>query len=92
MFGRHKKAMLEAGACRGSGYTSRAVNGVISGRSSYVHHMKYLLVVLVLAAIVGAEVFHALADDSAPGSTICTASEGTAEAARDRLLMHLKSH
>ena len=54
--------------------------------------MKYLLVALLLAAIAGAEFFHELASDDAPGAMACMAPEGKAAAIRDALLAHLKSH
>jgi len=54
--------------------------------------MKYLLVVLFLASIASLEFFHVLSSDHAPGAAACMAPEGIADAIRDGLLDHLKSH
>ena len=54
--------------------------------------MKYLLIALLLASIAGAEFFHELAGGDAPGAAMCMAPEGQAQALRDALLAHLKSH
>ena len=53
--------------------------------------MKYLLVVLLLATIASLEFFHVLSNDHAPAVAACMA-EGKADAVRDMLLAHLKSH
>jgi len=54
--------------------------------------MRYLLVALLLASIAGAEFFHELASDDAPGAMACMAPEGKTAAIRDALLAHLRSH
>ena len=54
--------------------------------------MKYLLVALILASIAGAEFYHELASDDAPGALACMAPEGKAAAIRDALLAHLRGH
>ena len=54
--------------------------------------MKYALVALILASIAGLEVFHALAGHDAPEAPVCMAPEGKAEAIRDAVLAHLRSH
>ena len=54
--------------------------------------MKYLLVALLLASIASAEFFHELSANDGHGAAVCMAPEGKAEAIRDVLLAHLKSH
>ena len=54
--------------------------------------MKYLLVVLFLASIASVEFFHVLSNDDARDAAVCMAPEGKADAIRDLLLAHLKSH
>jgi hypothetical protein len=54
--------------------------------------MKYLLVVLLLASIASVEFFHELSSHDAPAVLACMAPEGKADAIRDMLLAHLKSH
>lgn len=54
--------------------------------------MKYLLIVSFLASIASLEFFHVLSSDDALGAPVCMGSEGKAEAVRDTLLVHLKSH
>jgi hypothetical protein len=54
--------------------------------------MRYLLIVLLLGSLAGVEFFHALASDDAPSFAACMAPEGKADAIRDTLLVHLKSH
>jgi hypothetical protein len=54
--------------------------------------MKTLLVVLFLGSLAGLEFFHVLASDHAMDAAVCMAAEGKAEAVRDMLLDHLKSH
>ena len=54
--------------------------------------MRYLLIALLLASIAGMEFFHALSDDQAPDANVGLAPEGKAQAVRDVLLVHLRSH
>lgn len=54
--------------------------------------MKYLLIVLFLASVASLEFFHALSNDDAPDAPVCMGPEGKADAIRDALLVHLKSH
>jgi hypothetical protein len=54
--------------------------------------MKYLLIALLLASIAGVEFFHVLSENDAPDAAVCFAPEGKADAVRDLLLAHLKSH
>jgi hypothetical protein len=72
--------------------TSIAMNGVISRGKPSGAGMKYLLVALLLGAIASVEFFHVLASDHAPDSVACVAPEGKADAIRNMLLDHLKSH
>lgn len=53
--------------------------------------MKYLLVALFLVAIAGVEFAHVFADDAAD-SLVCMAPQTKADATRDMLLLHLRSH
>ena len=54
--------------------------------------MKYISVVLVLAAIAGLEFFHVLSSRDAPGATVCTAQEEKAASIRDMLFAHFRNH
>lgn len=54
--------------------------------------MKYLFIALLLASLAGAEFFHVLSSDDAPGAAVCMAPEGQADAIRDVVLAHLRSH
>ena len=54
--------------------------------------MKYLLVLLLLAAIAAVEYSHVLSSEDAPGGAMCTAQDGKGEAIRDAALSHLRSH
>ena len=54
--------------------------------------MKYLLIAVLLASLAGAEFFHELSANDAHGTAVCMGPEGKAEAIRDVLLAHLRSH
>ena len=54
--------------------------------------MKYLLLGLFLASVVGLEVFHELSNSDAPGAAYCMAPESRQEATKDMLMLHLHSH
>ena len=53
--------------------------------------MKYLLIAVLIASIASVEFFHELSSHDADAA-MCMAPEGKAEAIRDVLLAHLKSH
>ena len=55
-------------------------------------HLKYLLVVLVLAAIAGVEILHAYSADATRDVLMCMAPHSKMEAFREMLLLHLYSH
>jgi hypothetical protein len=54
--------------------------------------VKYLSASLILAAIVGLEVWHELAHAEGPQALQCVAPESQREVLRESLLLHLKSH
>ena len=54
--------------------------------------MRYLLIALLLASLAGLEFFHALSDHQAPDAHVHDAPEAKANAVRDVLLVHLRSH
>ena len=55
-------------------------------------HMKYLVVAIMLAAIAGVEILHAVSGDNAPDALMCMAPQSNMEAFREMLLLHLYSH
>lgn len=54
--------------------------------------MKYVLVVLLLAAIAGAEIYHELSGDPTASAQMCMAQPSAREAVREFLLHHLSAH
>lgn len=54
--------------------------------------VKYLAAGVILAAIVGLEVAHELAQAEGPDALRCVAPDAQQEVLRESLLLHLKSH
>jgi hypothetical protein len=54
--------------------------------------VKYLAAGVILAAMVGIEVWHELARADGPEALRCVAPEAQQEVLRESLLLHLKSH
>jgi hypothetical protein len=61
-------------------------------RERYAETMKYLLVGLLVAALAGVEFFHTFSADDGPDTFACMAPQSKADAIRDMLLVHLRSH
>jgi hypothetical protein len=54
--------------------------------------MKYVMIILFLAAIAGIEFYHELSRNEAPISLMCTASDNGMEPVGEVLRQHLESH
>ena len=54
--------------------------------------MKYVLIVLFLAAVAGVEFYYEFSGDPSSGAQMCMAPQSAREAINEFLLHHLQSH